>query len=38
MQLTIATIPFPETREYVQRVLSAQQDYRVAYRRELGLG
>jgi soluble lytic murein transglycosylase len=37
-QLTIATIPFPETREYVQRVLSAQQDYRVAYRRELGLG
>jgi soluble lytic murein transglycosylase len=37
-QLTVATIPFPETREYVQRVLSAQQDYRTAYRRELGLG
>jgi soluble lytic murein transglycosylase len=36
--LTVATIPFPETRAYVQRVLSAQQDYRAAYRRELGLG
>ena len=33
-----AAIPFPETREYVQRVLSAELDYRVAYRRELGLG
>jgi len=33
-----AAIPFPETREYVQRVLSAEVDYRVAYRRELGLG
>jgi len=37
-QLTIATIPFSETRAYVQRVLGAQQDYRSAYRRELGLG
>ena len=27
-QLTTATIPFPETRAYVERVLSAQQDYR----------
>jgi soluble lytic murein transglycosylase len=36
--LTVATIPFPETRAYVQRVLSAQQDYRTTYRRELGLG
>jgi len=33
-----AAIPFPETREYVQRVLGAELDYRVAYRRELGLG
>jgi len=33
-----AAIPFPETREYVQRVLSVELDYRVAYRRELGLG
>ena len=31
-QLTVATIPFPETRAYVERVLSAQQDYRAAYR------
>ena len=36
--LTVATIPFSETRAYVQRVLSAQQDYRTTYRRELGLG
>jgi soluble lytic murein transglycosylase len=36
--LTVETIPFPETRAYVQRVLSAQQDYRAAYRRELGIG
>jgi soluble lytic murein transglycosylase len=36
--LTVAAIPFPETREYVQRVLSVQQDYRTAYRHELGLG
>jgi soluble lytic murein transglycosylase len=37
-QLTVAKIPFPETRAYVERVLSAQQDYRSAYARELGLG
>jgi soluble lytic murein transglycosylase len=30
-------IPFPETREYVQRVLAAEQAYRNAYPRELGL-
>jgi soluble lytic murein transglycosylase len=36
--LSDAAIPFPETREYVQRVLTAELDYRVAYRRELGLG
>jgi soluble lytic murein transglycosylase len=35
--LTIGAIPFPETREYVQRVLSAQQEYRSTYPRELGL-
>jgi soluble lytic murein transglycosylase len=36
-QLTVAAIPFPETREYVQRVLSAQRTYRATYARELGL-
>jgi len=30
-------IPFPETREYVDRVLRAKGDYRSTYRRELGL-
>ncbi len=35
--LTVATIPFPETREYVQRVLEAQREYRTDYSRELGL-
>jgi soluble lytic murein transglycosylase len=35
--LTIEAIPFPETREYVQRVLSAQQAYRSTYPQELGL-
>jgi soluble lytic murein transglycosylase len=35
--LTTAGIPFPETREYVQRVLSAQREYRATYPRELGL-
>jgi soluble lytic murein transglycosylase len=35
--LTVAAIPFPETRAYVERVLAAQQDYRSAYARELGL-
>jgi soluble lytic murein transglycosylase len=36
-QLTAAAIPFPETREYVQRVMAAQQEYRETYPRELGL-
>ncbi len=36
-QLTAAAIPFPETREYVQRVLSAQQAYRATYARQLGI-
>src|SRR2546421_6602352 len=33
--LTVARIPFGETRAYVQRVLHAQQAYRTTYRREL---
>jgi len=35
--LTVSEIPFPETREYVSRVLSAQRAYRETYARELGL-
>ncbi len=35
--LKAAEIPFPETREYVQRVLTAQRAYRATYPRELGL-
>jgi soluble lytic murein transglycosylase len=35
--LTLAGIPFGETRAYVQRVLTAQQAYRATYPRELGL-
>jgi soluble lytic murein transglycosylase len=34
--LTVGSIPFPETREYVQRVLAAQQEYRQTYGRQLG--
>ena len=34
--LTIAEIPFPETREYVRRVISAQREYRAQYAAELG--
>jgi len=30
-------IPFPETREYVHRVLHAQREYRATYARQLGL-
>ena len=30
-------IPFPETRHYVDKVLSAREDYRSTYRSELGL-
>ena len=36
-RLTAEQIPFPETREYVQRVLAAEQAYRSTYPRELGL-
>jgi soluble lytic murein transglycosylase len=36
-QLTLAGIPFDETRAYVARVLGAQQAYRATYPRELGL-
>jgi soluble lytic murein transglycosylase len=36
-RLTLAGIPFGETRAYVQRVMDAQQAYRTTYRRELGL-
>jgi soluble lytic murein transglycosylase len=35
--LTVAAIPFPETREYVLRVLGAQRDYRTTYARALGI-
>jgi soluble lytic murein transglycosylase len=35
-RLTIDTIPFPETRAYVARVLQAQRDYRQTYASELG--
>jgi soluble lytic murein transglycosylase len=37
-QLTVAEIPFPQTRAYVQRVLDAQRDYRATYGRQLGIG
>jgi soluble lytic murein transglycosylase len=36
-RLTVSTIPFPETRAYVQRVLGAQRAYRATYARQLGL-
>jgi soluble lytic murein transglycosylase len=36
-QLTVREIPFPQTREYVQRVLDAERAYREAYPRQLGL-
>src|ERR687898_2410749 len=32
-----ADIPFPETRDYVEKVLDAREDYRREYARELGL-
>lgn len=35
-RLTVAAIPFPETRAYVSRVLQAQRDYRHTYASELG--
>ncbi len=36
-QLSVDQIPFPQTREYVRRVLKAQRAYRATYPRELGL-
>jgi soluble lytic murein transglycosylase len=36
-RLSAHEIPFPETREYVQRVLKAQRAYRATYPRQLGL-
>jgi soluble lytic murein transglycosylase len=35
--LTIAAIPFGETRNYVRKVLDARRDYRSTYAHELGL-
>jgi len=35
--LEAEAIPFPETREYVARVLAAQRDYRATYAHELGI-
>jgi soluble lytic murein transglycosylase len=35
---TINDIPFPETRDYVLRVLQAQRDYRTTYASQLGYG
>lgn len=35
--LSASDIPFSETRAYVQKVMSAQHEYRRSYRRELGL-
>jgi soluble lytic murein transglycosylase len=35
--LDVSSIPFPETREYVQRVLAAQRVYRERYAQELGI-
>jgi peptidoglycan lytic transglycosylase len=37
-RLTISRIPFPETRAYVERVLSAQRAYRRTYPTQLGYG
>lgn len=34
--LTVAEIPFPETRAYVEEVLEKQREYREEYARELG--
>jgi soluble lytic murein transglycosylase len=35
--LSVADIPFPETRAYVRRVIRAQSQYRATYPRQLGL-
>ncbi len=36
-ELTVAQIPFAQTREYVRRVLRAQAAYRAHYARQLGI-
>ncbi len=36
-ELSAEAIPFPETREYVRRVLAAQREYRDTYARQLGI-
>ena len=36
--LTISEIPFPETRDYVTRVLNAEKQYRHTYAAQLGYG
>ncbi|HXR29157.1 MAG TPA: lytic transglycosylase domain-containing protein [Solirubrobacteraceae bacterium] len=36
-KLTPESIPFPETREYVEKVLAAQRAYRATYPQQLGL-
>jgi soluble lytic murein transglycosylase len=36
-QLQVTEIPFAQTRDYVQRVLSAQRAYRATYARQLGI-
>jgi len=36
--LEVQSIPYPETRAYVERVMSAQHAYRSTYPRQLGLG
>jgi soluble lytic murein transglycosylase len=36
-ELSVSTIPFLETREYVRRVLAAQAGYRAAYSQALGI-
>lgn len=36
-ELTVARIPFPETRAYTEKVLNARREYRQRYRTELGL-
>ena len=37
-ELTVAEIPFPQTRAYVEKVLNAQRRYRRSYPSELGYG
>jgi soluble lytic murein transglycosylase len=36
--LTVAEIPFAQTRAYVQKVLGAEQEYRSLYGPQLGIG